>query len=276
MPTISAQAVKSLRDRTGLPMMDCKKALVETSGDEDAAIELLRKKGADAAAKKVGRETMEGRIACFLAPDGSAGIVELRCETAPVANSDDFRELAADLARQVAKGDAASDVEGLLAQKFIRDTSQTLQDRIHDVQNRIRENMQITRFRRLESPTAFYEHHNGRVGVVVQLSKASDSSLPTDVCMHIAAMRPLALTVDQLDPEAVAKEREILSEQARATGKPENVLQKIVDGRMGKFYSETVLLEQPFVKDDKKKVGEVLKAAGIEVCDFVRWEVGEE
>ena len=114
------------------------------------------------------------------------------------------------------------------------------------------------------------------MGVVLQLAEASDASLPNDVCMHIAAMRPLALNVDQLDPEKVAKERDILTEQARATGKPDNVLQKIVDGRMGKFYSESVLLEQPFVEDDKKKVGEVLKEAGIEVRGFTRWEVGEE
>lgn len=277
MATISAQSVKQLRERTGLPMMDCKKALVESAGDEEAAIELLRKKGADAAAKKSGRETSEGRIACFIAPDGSAGVVELRCETAPVANGDDFRQLASDLARQVAEGGAAADAKGLLAQKFVGDPGRTLQDRLLDVQNRIRENMQIARFQKLDGPTACYEHHNGRKAAVVQLAKPTGSELPREVGMQIVSMSPLALTVEQLDPEKVAKEREILTEQARSTGKPENVLAKIVDGRMGKFYAETVLLEQPFVKDDdKKKVGDVLKAAGIELRGFVRWEVGEE
>lgn len=276
MATISAQAVKALRDRTGLPMMDCKKALVESGGDEEAAVETLRKKGADMAAKKAGRETSEGRIACFISPGGSAGIVEVRCETAPVANGDDFKQLAFDIARQVAEGSSAANVEELLAQNMIGESTQTLQHRLLNVQNRIRENMVPVRFEKLDGPAASYEHHNGRVGVVLQLAEASDASLPNDVCMHIAAMQPQALSVDQLDPEKVDKEREILTEQARATGKPDNVLQKIVAGRMGKFYSETVLLEQPFVKDDKKKVGEVLKEAGIEVRGFTRWEVGEE
>jgi elongation factor Ts len=274
MAEISAVAVKSLRERTGLPMMECKKALVECEGDEEKAIEHLRKKGMDTAAKKAGRETSEGRIACFHTSTTGA-MVELRCESAPVANNDEFRELASKLAEALA-GTQADDGEALLKIADPGKLDQSLGDLFATVQNRLRENMTVARLLRWEGATGSYVHHDGRQAAMILASSAPEQpALLSQLCMHIVSMRPEALSPEDLDPDLVAKEREILSEQARATGKPENIIEKIVDGRMRSFFADKMLPEQPFALDTGRTVGAVLKDAGLEVIRFVRWEVGE-
>jgi len=215
MPQITAAAVKALRDRTGLPMMDCKKALQEADGDEEAAIEQLRKAGAKVAQKRAGKETSEGRIAICASLDPGVGtIVELQCESAPVASSDGFTQLANDLARQLATGPGAATPEELLAQPSPSQAPKTLQEQFDELVNQIREAFRLSRIARFDGPCGGYVHHDGGTGVLVEV-EGGDAELAKDVSMHITAMRPSAVSKDDLDPEAVAKEREILSEQAR-------------------------------------------------------------
>jgi len=278
MPQITAAAVKALRDRTGLPMMDCKKALQEADGDEEAAIEQLRKAGAKVAQKRAGKETSEGRIAICASLDPGVGtIVELQCESAPVASSDGFVQLANDLARQLATGPGAATPEELLAQPSPSQAPKTLQEQFDELVNQIREAFRLSRIARFDGPCGGYVHHDGGTGVLVEV-EGGDAELAKDVSMHITAMRPSVVSKDDLDPEAVAKEREILSEQARKEGKPENIIEKMVEGRLREFYAQQCLLDQPYVKGQGKKdtVAKVTKAAGMKVVRFVRWEIGKE
>ncbi|NLX20808.1 MAG: translation elongation factor Ts [Phycisphaerae bacterium] len=275
MAEITAAMVKSLRERSGLPMMDCKAALQEVGGDEAAAMELLRKRGALAAEKKAGRETAEGRIGAFVDREKGAGsLVELQCETAPVANNPDFKELAAKIAKQVAVT-GCTDVAGLAATKCVDDPGQTVQDLLHDVLNRLRENMKIASAIRATGHVATYVHHTGKLGVmIVAEGNVQDEALLNDVCMHIAFAQPDALNREQVPADLVAKEQEIAREQIKASGKPENMIEKILTGKMNRWFSERVLLEQAFVKDDKKTVGEVLQAAGVTLKSYHRLAVG--
>ena len=277
MATISAADVKALRDKTGLPMMDCKAALVEADGDHEKASEILRKKGAAAAERKADRETAEGRIGCYLdQQQGVGALVELRCETAPVANSEGFIALANELAKSVALTDTPPDVETLLSQPLADEPAKTIRDRINDSVNIIRENMGLARAARLNGTLASYVHHNGQVGVLTQFQADQlDPQLAADICMQIAAMSPLAVSRDRIDPELVKKELEIARDQAAQTGKPEQILDKIAQGKLNKWYATCVLLEQPFVREDKKTIEQVLKAAGgVVVKDFARLQVG--
>jgi elongation factor Ts len=276
MSTISAAAVRSLRDRTNAPMMDCKAALTEASGDMDKAIEILRKKNSAIQAKKGEREMAEGRIATFVDPDKKVGaIVEVRCESAPVANTEQFTKLADDIARQIALKGAKS-VEELLAQPLVDDPKRTVHDRIGDVVGLIRENMRPARFTRLEGLLGSYIHHDGRVGVLLQVEGTSaDPQVLRNVGMHIVATNPAAARREDVSPEVIEKEREIARSQAAATGKPANVLERIVEGKMKTWFAENVLVEQPFVRDDSQSVGDFLKKAGLKVVRFVRYKVGE-
>jgi len=277
MATISAADVKALRDKTGLPMMDCKAALVEADGDHEKASEILRKKGAAAAERKADRETAEGRIGCYLDPQQGVGaLVELRCETAPVANNEGFIALANEVAKTLALADAPPDVEALLSQPLTDQPAKTIRDRINDTVNVLRENMGLARVARLNGTLASYLHHNGQVGVLTQFEADQlDPQLAADICMQIAAMSPLAVSRDRIDPELVSKELEIARDQAAQTGKPEQILDKIAQGKLNKWYATCVLLEQPFVREDKKTVEQVLKAAGgVVVKDFARLQVG--
>ena len=276
MGSISAAAVKALRERTGLPMMDCKRALQEAGGDEEAAIEALRKSGRKTMEKRAGRETSAGRIAVYT--DMAAGVgamVELACESAPVAANEEFVQLAGDLARQLATGPGAATADELLSQPSPSDSSRSLKQRFDDLNNRIREVFKLNRIVRIDASCGGYVHHNGEVGVLLQI-EGDDAEVAKDICMHVAAMRPLSVAKEDLDAEVVEKEREILSEAARAEGKPESIIDKMVDGRMGNFFAERCLNEQPFVKDDKQTVGKVAQAAGIKVVRFVHWELGKE
>jgi elongation factor Ts len=274
MSEVSAAAVKSLRDRTGLPLMECKKALGEAGGDENAALEQLRKAGSKVQASRQDRETTEGRIAMYtsLSP-GVGAMVELLCESAPVASNTDFIQLANDLAQQLATGPGAKTGDDLLVQPSPSKGKTTLGQQKDDLFNRIREVFRVGKIVRIDGPCVGYVHHTGKTGVLVQI-EGTNVEAARDVAMHVAAMRPRVLTREQLDPQDVAKEREILAEASRKEGTPENIIEKMVEGRMRNYYAENVLLDQPFVKDDKTTVGKYAQAAGIKVVRYERLQLG--
>jgi elongation factor Ts len=276
MAEITAAAVRALRERTGLPMMDCKKALQDAGGDSDKAVDLLRKAGAKLMEKRSGRATSAGRITVYIAPDTSvATMIDLRCESAPVAVNDQFVQLCNDLALQLATGPGADSPEALLAQPSPSKTAPTLQLQFDDLNNRIREVFKLERIVRIDGRCGGYAHHNGASGVLLEI-EGGNAELAKDICMHVAAMRPAVLYKEELDPAVVDKEREILSAAARQEGKPEAIIAKMVEGRLRNFYAECCLAEQPFVKDDKKTVGQVAKEAGMKLVRFVRWELPKE
>ena len=276
MAEITAAAVMALRKKTGLPMMDCKSALAEAGGDEDKAIELLRKRGAQVLAKRSDRETSFGRFGLYCGSDKPKGaMVELMCESAPVTSNEEFVQLANDLAEQLATGPGAATAEELLDQQSPSKDGMTLRQQKDDLFNRIREVFNVGRMVIIEGTTGGYSHNSGTVsGVSVGVEGGSDE-LARDVSMHVAAMRPAVLNVSDLPADEVAKEREILKAAALEEGKPENIVEKMVDGRMRNYYAERVLLEQPFVKDDKNSVGKFAESNGMKVTQFVHWELGE-
>lgn len=276
MAEITAAAVKDLRERTGLPMMDCKKALQESGGNPEKAVEILRKAGAKTMEKRAGRATSSGRVAIYFNVDKGVGsIVDLRCESAPVAANEEFVQLANDLATQLALGPGAATPDELLDQPSPSNPSRTLRRQFDDLNNRIREVFKLEKIARIDGPCGGYAHHNGASAVILHYEGGSPE-LAKDICMHVAAMRPKALGVDDLDPAVVAKEREIQSEIARKEGKPEKIIEKMVEGRLRNFYAEQCLTEQPFVKDDSQTVGKVAKAAGMKLVRFIHWELGKE
>ncbi len=276
MAEITAEAVKKLRDRTGVQMMKCKAALQKADGDMEKAIEILRKENIGATVKLADRETAEGRIGVFIDPVKQVGaLVELRCETAPVAKHEMFVQLANDLAKQVALQEAATP-EALLAQPFVDDPKKTVNERMAEVVSLMRENMKPARMARLTGLLGSYVHHDGSVGVMVQVEGVkADPQLLRDVCMHITAKNPAAALREHVPQATIDKEMEIARAQAAATGKPANIVEKIAEGKMKTWYAENVLAEQPFVKDDSKTVGDLLKAAGLKLVKFVRLRVGE-
>jgi elongation factor Ts len=281
MADISASAVKSLRDKTGLPMMECKQALQSTGGDEAAAIDMLRKQGKKTMANRADRETSFGRFGVYAdVASGVGALVELRCESAPVVGSNDFIQLANDLAKQLATGPGAATGDELLSQPSPSRPGQTLADQKDDLVNRIREVFNIGRMVRIDGPCGGYAHHTGTHGALVEVratcAKAIDQSTANELAMHVTAMRPKATTKDDLDPALIDKEREILSEASRKEGKPENIIAKMVEGRLRNFFAEHVLAEQPFIKDEKKTVGAYANDHGMQVVRFVGWELGKE
>jgi elongation factor Ts len=276
MVEIKAAAVKSLRDKTSLPMMKCKEALQATDGDEQAAIEWLRKDNIKVQAGRAGRETAFGRMGLYVDWDAGVGaLVEVLCESAPVAGNDEFIALASDIAKQLAVGKGANSADELLAQPSPSGSGQTLAEQMLDVANRIREVFKVGRIARINGKCAGYGHHAGRtVGVLVEV-EGGNPEAAKDVCLHIASMVPQVLAKEDLPAAEVDKEREILAEAARKEGKPENIIAKMVEGRLRNFYAERVLLEQPFVKDDKKTVGQFAKDHGMKIVRFVNWELGK-
>ncbi len=276
MVNITAAAVKSLRDKTSLPMMKCKEALQATGGDEQAAIDWLRKDNVKVQAGRSDRETAFGRMGIFLDWNKGVGtLVELKCESAPVAANGEFIELAAALARQLAEGPGAETADALLAQPSPANSRQTLAEQMLDLSNRIREVFKLGRIARINGRCGGYVHHAGKtVGVLVEVTGGT-AEAAKDVCMHIAAMRPEVLAKEDLDPAAIEKEREILSEAARKEGKPENIIAKMVEGRLRNFFAERVLLEQPFVKDDKQTVAKFAQQNGMKILRFIHWELGK-
>jgi elongation factor Ts len=280
MSTISAAAVKELRDRTNQPMMDCKRALADASGDMEKAIQLLRERGKGVAVSKGARETAEGRIVTFLDEAKKVGaIVEMRCESAPVAKSDQFVKLCSEIAVQVAYKDPKS-VDELLAQPYVEDTAKTVKEHIDELVGTIRENMKPHRCARLAGLLGSYVHHDGTVGVLLQVEgEKTDPQVLRDVCMHIAAINPVSARRQDVPADVVQRETEIAKAQIandpKNASKPANIIEKIAEGKVNAWFAENVLEEQPFVKDPSKKVGELLKAQGLKLVKFVRYKVGE-
>ncbi len=276
MSTISADVVRQLRERTGAGMMECKKALVETSGNLDAAAELMRKQGLAKADKKAARVAAEGRVVVEVAADGqSAAIVEVNCETDFVAREQDFGGFATDVARAALAARPAT-AEALLAAKLA--SGETVDERRRALVAKIGENISVRRSATLQSagPLGAYLHGT-RIGVLVSL-EGGDAALARDIAMHVAASNPAYLAAADVPAEAVAKERAIrvdmLKNDEKNKSKPENILVKIVEGGMNKWLGEITLLGQPFVKDDTQTVGKLLEARKARVSQFVRFEVG--
>ncbi len=276
MSEITATAVKQLREKTGLPMMDCKSALQESGGNEDKAIEILRKKGMALISKRSDRETAFGRFGLYCGVNRPAGaMVELKCESAPVAGNEEFIQLANDLAQQLATGPGASTADALLDQPSPSQSGKTLREQKDELFNRIREVFNVGRMLRIDGGTGGYSHNLGTVaGVLISVDGGNDQ-VAKDICMHVAAMRPSSLTKEELDPALIDKEREILRAAALAEGKPEAIVDKMVDGRLRNFFAERVLLEQPFVKDDKVTVGKHAESHQMKIKKFVHWVLGE-
>ena len=279
MAEITAAAVMALRDKTGLPMMECKKALLECGGNTEQAVEWLRKQGVKTQAMRADRETSMGRLAVYADPAKNVGtIIELKCESAPVANSPDFKALAEDIATTLALGPGAKTPAELLAQKSHAHPDKTLAEIKDDLFNRMREVFDLARICRIDAPCGGYAHHDGSKAAIVEIAGKTTgpdaATVAKDISMHVVALAPQAITKEDLDPEAVAKEREILTEAARGEGKPENIIAKMIEGRLRNFFSQCVLLEQPFVKDDKQTVGQLAKSAGLEVKRVENWKLG--
>jgi len=276
MADITAAAVKSLRDKTGLPMMKCKEALQASGGDEQAAIDWLRKDNVKVQASRAGRETAFGRMGLYADWDkGVSALVELLCESAPVAANAEFIGLANDLAKQLATGKGAKTADELLDQPSPSKSGQTLREQMLDLANRIREVFKVGRVARIDGKSAGYVHHAGKtVGVLVEVAGGTPEAAK-DVGMHIAASKPQVLSKEDLPAAEVDKEREILSEAARNEGKPENIIAKMVESRLRNFFAERVLLEQPFVKDDKLTIGKFAQANNMKVVRYIYWELGK-
>ena len=274
---ISASMVKDLREKTGAGMMDCKKALTETNGDMEKAIEYLREKGITKAAKKSSRIAAEGLVLAYVSEDNKVGAaVEVNSETDFVAKNDEFRTFVQALAKQVALNNPA-DVEALLNEEYIEEAGKKVSEVLTDKVAKIGENMNIRRFVRFETTDGLVEsyiHGNGKIAVLVNMKNA-DTELAKDICMQVAAARPEFLDETSVPAERLAKEMEILKAQAMNEGKPEAIAEKIVQGRIGKFYSEICLVDQEFVKNPDMKVSELLKTKNAEIVEFARIEKGE-
>ena len=272
---ITAELVKNLRERTGAGMMDCKKVLTETNGDMEKAAELLRERGIAKAAKKSGRIAAEGLVAAYVSEDKKVGaIVEVNAETDFVAKNAEFITFVNDIAEIVAKNNPEN-VEKLLEDKY-KNEDRTVKEVLTDKIATIGENMTIRRFERFESEglVESYIHGGGKIAVLVDFAKG-DSELAKDVCMQIAAARPEYLNRESVPAERTEKEMEILKAQAMNEGKPAEIAEKMVQGRIGKFYSEICLLDQEFVKDPSIKVGDLIKGKSAEIVRFARFEKGE-
>ena len=284
---ITAQSVKELREKTGAGMMDCKKALTEAQGDMEKAIEILREKGLAAAAKKAGRVAAEGIVKTYISEDSkSAGIVELNCETDFVAANEEFVNFATRLA-EMASVSSATTVEEFVTEKY--DANSTVSEALTALIAKLGENMTVRRFEKFNVANGVVEsyiHGGGRIGVVVELNCEADNTavlkeVAKDVCMQVAAANPAFLSREDVDAEALEKEKEIYRVQALNEGKPENIVEKMVMGRIQKYYKEVCLLDQAWVKDGDKSISKYLQEKSKEVGSpitinkFVRFERGE-
>ena len=272
---VTAALVKELREKTGAGMMDCKKVLTETDGDLEKAAELLREKGITKAAKKSGRVAAEGMVEAYISEDEKVGaIVEVNSETDFVAKNEEFRTFVMDVAKQIVKNNPES-VEALLAEPAMFEEGKTVNEALIGKIATIGENISIRRFARFETTDGLIEkyiHGDGKIAVLVNMTSGTEE-LAKDVCMQIAAARPEFIDRDQVPAERVEKEKEILKIQTMNEGKPEAIAEKIVLGRINKFYQEICLVDQEFVKDPSKKVSEILKDS--KVLEFARFETGE-
>ena len=272
---ISAGLVKELREKTGAGMMDCKKVLTETDGDMEKAAELLRERGIAKAAKKSGRIAAEGLVTVYLSDDRKVGsIVEVNAETDFVSKNEEFKDFVANVAKVIADKNPA-DVDSLLNEKY-PETDKTVSEVLTEKIATIGEHMSIRRFERYESNGMVegYIHGDGRIAVLVDFENGK-TTLAKDVCMQITAANPEYLERSQVPKKKKKKEMEILKAQAMNEGKPAEIAEKMVQGRIGKFYSEICLLDQVFVKDSNVKVGDLISSKGAKLNRFVRFEKGE-
>ncbi len=273
MAEITAGMVKALREKTDAPMMECKKALTEADGDMAKAEEILRVRLGNKASKAASRVAAEGVVGTYLAADGKLGaLVEVNCETDFVAKNEDFLAFARNLAELVAKNDPA-DVAALSALSIDGTPVEELRKTLV---GRIGENMSIRRFQRLQAKgrLSSYVHGGSKIGVVVDVV-GGDEALSKDIAMHIAASKPVALDKGEVSTELIEREREIAMQKAAESGKPANIVEKMVEGSVQKFLKEVTLLGQPFVKDDKQTIEQLLKSKGAQVARFVLYVVGE-
>ncbi|MBQ6998437.1 MAG: elongation factor Ts [Clostridia bacterium] len=277
----TAKDVKELRERTGCGMMDCKKALTETNGDFDKAVDFLREKGLATAAKKASRIASEGLVDILV--DGNVGaMVEINSETDFVAKNDEFKTFVRNIARQVIAVNPA-DVDALLESKFIDDESITIKDLLTEKIAKIGENMNLRRFARYEGGVVGYVHAGGRIGVMVKVEAdlANDDAMAAakDCAMQIAAINPLYKDRDSVPAEDVEKEKAIITAQIKEdpknANKPDNIIEKMLGGKINKFFETNCLIEQAFVKDDSMSVGKYLESKGVKLVDYVRFEKGE-
>ncbi|HET9670775.1 MAG TPA: translation elongation factor Ts [Casimicrobiaceae bacterium] len=273
MAEISASRVMELRQRTGLGMMECKKALTEAKGDLDKAEELLRIRSGAKASKAAGRVAAEGVIGLAVANDAKvAAMVELNCETDFVAKNDEFRAFANDIAALVLR-EAAADVDALAGRKLA--SGETVDARRVALVQKIGENVSLRRFVRVEAKGRIASYvHGTKIGVVVDYTGGNEA-LGKDLAMHIAATKPIALSREQVPADVVEKERSIAAARAAESGKPANIVEKMVEGAVRKFIAEVTLLPQPFVKDDKQSIADLVKGQGAKVNAFVLFVVGE-
>ena len=282
---ITAEMVKTLREKTDAGMMDCKKALKETGGDLEAAIAYLRQKGLAVASKRAGRATSEGLVWAHLAPDHQAGVLlEVNCETDFVARTESFQELGSRLAEQLAAA-ALETVEELLAQNAPHLPGLTVADYVNDVIAKTGEKCHVRRFIRYQGDlVTAYIHHGGKIGVLLELQGSGPTpealAAAKDLAMQVAAANPLAVSREELSAKLVAKEKAIYEAQAAASGKPAHIVEKMVAGRLEKFYKEVCLLQQPFIKNPDQTVAQFLKEVGqklgkeLQVRRFTRYQVG--
>ena len=273
---VTASLVKELREKTGAGMMDCKKVLTETDGDMEKAIELLRERGIAKAAKKSGRVAAEGLVEAYISDDGKVGaIVEVNSETDFVGKNEEFKTFVKNVAKQVVEKNP-KDVEDLLNQEAIFEAGKTVNEALVGKIATIGENLSIRRFARFESKGLLesYIHGDGKIAVLINMAKG-DKEVAKDLCMQIAAARPEYLNEQSVPAERVEKEKEILKVQTMNEGKPEAIAEKIVQGRIRKFFEEICLVDQVFVKDSNMKVSELLKQKDAEVVEFARFEKGE-
>jgi len=287
---VSAQDVKKLREMTGAGMMDCKEALGEARGDFDSAVDLLRKKGLSRAAKKAGRETKEGLVAALVRPDGAVGsMVEVNCETDFVARTDEFQGFVGAVIARVDQTGA----DGLLEQPLAGDPQRTVQIALSELIGKLGENMQVARAVRFEAPQGAlvhaYIHPGARVGVLIEAAAdkavARDAApfrqLVHDMAMQVAAAQPRFISREYVDAATLGKEREIARAQMQDSGKPAQVIEKIVEGKLNKFYEEACLVDQPFIKAPDSKVRDMMQQVGKElgatvtVTRFARFVLGE-
>ena len=292
MAEVTSQMVKELREMTQAGMMDCKKALIEAQGEMEKAIEWLREKGLAAAAKKAGRIAAEGMVAGYVAEGAKVGvIVEVNCETDFVANTDNFKDFCKKISTHIAAA-APKTVEELLTQPFTGDTSKTITDLISDATVAIGEKINVRRFARYEATAGVVEtyiHMGGKIGVLIEVNNDKPETYASeafrtyyhDLTLQIAAARPTSVTKAEVPTDTLDKEKEILRAQALNEGKPEKIVDKMVEGRIEKYYKDVCLMEQPFVKDPEKSITqytqEVAKAIGATIVPvkFERFERGE-
>ena len=269
---VTASLVKELREKTGAGMMDCKKVLTETDGDLEKAAELLRERGIAKAAKKSGRVAAEGLVEGYISENGKVGaIVEVNSETDFVGKNEEFKRFVSDVAKQVVEKNPAT-VEDLLAQESIAVSGKTVNEVLVEKIATIGENITIRRFARFESEGLVekYIHGDGKIAVLVNMTKGN-SETAKDICMQIAAARPEFVTRNDVPAERVEKEKEILKAQTMNEGKPEAIAERIVEGRINKFYGEICLVEQEFVKNPDIKVEQLLKEKDAQIVEFARF-----